>query len=161
MNSEQHASGFRRVIGDCIDLLELQIQLFSVGSQEARSKATLAAVLGVASALLGASTLTVLLTGLGFLLHEQAQLPIGVSLLVTCGVALVIVALLALIALRLVRTATAALAETKSEFSENLRWIKATILAPETSPRNQFRSDSFPNVSEARGQTYHRASTVS
>lgn len=145
MNDHEPTSGFRRVIRDCIDLAELQFQLLSVDSQEARRKGSAAVALGGVAIALGASMLTVLLIGFGFLLHEQTQLSTGVSLLIVCGITFVLIGVLGWFAYRFVRTAAAALAETKSEFAENLRWIKATILAPETSARNQLRSESFAN----------------
>ncbi|KAA1261336.1 hypothetical protein LF1_38830 [Rubripirellula obstinata] len=152
MIDQDFTSGFRRVIRDCIDLAELQFQLFSIDSQEARRKASTAAALAGTAAALGASVLTVLLVGFGFLLHEQAELPVGVSLLIVCGVSLFLIAILVWSAIRLIRTATTAMAETKSELAENLRWIKATILTPETSARNRFRSDSFAEPPPANGQ---------
>lgn len=146
MNDQESNNGFRRVIRDCIDLAELQFQLLSIDSQEARRKASTAIALGGVSVTLGGSMLTVALMGLGFFLHEQTELSTGVSLLTVCGVTFLVVVLLGWFALRLVRSAASALAETKSELAENLRWIKATILEPETSARYQLRAESFPDL---------------
>ncbi|WP_197167751.1 phage holin family protein [Neorhodopirellula pilleata] len=161
MNAPNTQSGFRQVIRGCCDLFELQLELLSVDSQEARRKAISALALGGSAATLGASMITVLMIALGFLLHEQADLTVGLSLLIVCAVTLVLIVTLAGIAFRLLRAASSALAETKSEFLENLRWIKATIISPDTSARNQLRSESYPDPVEANGRSYHAASTAS
>ncbi len=158
MNEPRAQSGFRQVIRDCFDMFELQIELLSVDSQEARRKAGFAIVLGGTAAGLGASMITVLMIALGFVLHEQAEFTVGVSLLIVCGAAAAVMVALAGIALWLLRGASTALAEAKSEFAENLRWIKATILSPDASARNQLRAESFPDPVEANGRVYRAAS---
>jgi hypothetical protein len=135
---------FANLTRDLIDLAELQLELLHVDSQAARRKLNKALICGVVAVTLGGSALTVLLIGCGFLLRDLAQWPMGVSVLAVAILALVIVAVLLAVALAAVRKASAAMSESKSEFVENVKWLKATLIAPSRSPRNQLRSESFP-----------------
>lgn len=137
-------TGFSQVARDIIDLAELQMQLLSVDSQEAKRKAVKAVAFTGIGATLAGSALTTAMVGGGFLLHELADWTVGSSLLTIAGATLALVAILLFAAVRAVNTAAAAMNETKSEFAENLKWIKAVIVAPETSPRNQIRAEHFP-----------------
>lgn len=137
------SSSFQRVIRDILDLCELQMQLLSVDSQAAKRKLAKAIMCGSVAAVLAGSTLTVLLAACGLLLGELSQLSTGMAMLVVCAVMLVVVALLGGIALFAVKSAVAAMQETKSELAENLRWLKATLVSPDKSPRNQMRSEDF------------------
>ncbi|MBB3209219.1 putative membrane protein YqjE [Rhodopirellula rubra] len=161
MSDSNIQNGFRQVIRDCFDLFELQLELLSVDSQEARRKAISALALGGTAATLGASMITVLMIALGFILHEQAEITVGWSLLIVCAVTMVVIVALAGIASSMLRAASSALAETKSEFVENLRWIKATIISPDTSARNQLRSESFPDTVETNSRVQRATSTAS
>ncbi len=147
-------SSFQRVARDVCDLFELQMQLISVDSQEAKRKLTRSIVCGSIAAVLAGSALTVLMIALGLLLGELTTLSTGAAMLVVCLAVFVVVAVLGWIALKAVTGAADAMAETKSEFAENLRWLKATLLAPESSPRNRFRRESFsdPNATSRRVQ---------
>ncbi|WP_246105662.1 phage holin family protein [Rosistilla ulvae] len=138
-------SGFSRVARDLLELCELQFQLLSVDSQEARRKATRAMQLTVISIALGGSALTTSMIGCSFLVHELAGWTPGASLASVAAASFVVVAGLLWAASRATATATAALQETKSEFIENLKWLKAVLIRPETSPRNQLRAESFPD----------------
>lgn len=143
MNS---TSSFQQVVRDVVDLVELQMQLLSVDSQAAKRKLVSGAVCGLVAATLAGSALTVLMIGGGFLLHELAELSTGVSLLIIAAVVFLLVGILLYLALVAVQAAAAAMQETKSEFAENLRWLKATLIAPSTSPRNQLRAEDFPTA---------------
>lgn len=136
-------SGFKRVARDVTDLFELQMQLFAVDSQAAIHRAVVAAVLMVSALVIALAALTTLLLSAGWGLHEWLEWPLGLSLLLVAVVALVVTAVLALIGFRSLRRALALLDEPKRELTENLRWLKATIIAPQTSARNQLRSESF------------------
>ena len=142
-NTYPYHSSFRRVTQDVLDLVELQLELLSVDSQEARRKLATAVVCGAVAVMLAGSALTVVLVGGGFLLNEWSQLSTGSSLLIVGGAVCAIVVLLGWIALTAVKKAAYAMSETKSEFAENLGWLKATLISPKTSPRNQLRRDSF------------------
>jgi uncharacterized membrane protein YqjE len=141
--SPSERSSFQRVTQDVLDLFELQMELLSVDSQEARRKLTTAAACAVIAATLAGSALTVLMIGGGLVLDELTELSTGGSLLVVAGLVFVCVAVLGWVALSAIKTAASAMRETKSEFTENLRWLKATLVAPRTSPRNQIRRESF------------------
>lgn len=143
VSREQTPSSFQRVIRDVLDLFELQMQLISVDSQEAQRKLMAAVSCGAVAAVLAGSALTVAMLACGYLLDEATDLSTGASLLIVSVIFFVIVAVLGWIALRAIQAATAAMSETKSEFAENIRWLKATLIAPETSARNQLRRESF------------------
>ena len=140
-------TGFRQVLRDIFDLAELQMQLLSVDSQEARRKATKALILASLCVALSSAMLTVALFGAGYALHENLQWSVGDSLLAVSGAIALIILLLIVVASKLMKTAAAAMQETKSEFAENLRWIRATIISPQSSPRNQIRRESFSDAS--------------
>lgn len=137
-------SGFGRVTRDVLDLVELQMQLLSVDSQEAKRKAVRAILFAAVGATLAGSALTTAMVGGGFLLHELADWTVGASLLTIAAATLALVIVLLVAAMHAVKTAAAAMSETKSELAENLKWIKAVIISPQTSPRNQLRSENFP-----------------
>ncbi len=142
MSDESHTnqSSFQRVTQDVLDLFELQMQLLSVDSQEAKRKLTTAIACGAIAATLAGSALTVVMIGGGFLLGELTGVSSGGSLLMVSGA---VFAVLGWIAFSAIKNAASAMSETKSEFTENLRWMKATLISPKKSPRNQLRRDSF------------------
>ena len=145
MNPRDSNTGFRRVICDVVDLCELQVQLLSVDAQVARRSATRGMALIGITAMTTASMLTVLMIACGYVLHEKANWSVGISMLAVCGIVLLVSSLLAYFALQCLKSASSALNETKSEFAENLRWLKATILSPDTSTGNQARSMTVPD----------------
>lgn len=136
-------SGFKRVARDVTDLFELQMQLFAVDSQEAMRRVVKAVVLIAIAAVIALATMTTLVMAAGWALHEFAGWPLSLSLLSAGIGGLVIGGALALMGLVALRRALALLDEPKRELTENLRWLKATILAPSTSARNQLRRESF------------------
>ena len=150
-----HSSSIRRVTQDIVDLFELQLELFSVDAQVMQRKIVRAAIYGITALALGGSALTVVFLGGGVLLHELSGLSAGVSLLIIGGIVFVIVAILLYVALGAFKSATAAMSESKSEFSESLRWLKATLISPSTSPRNQLRAESFPPDDVSEGVSKH------
>lgn len=137
------SSSFQRVTRDLLDLLELQLELLSVDSQEAKRMMSTAVICGLVAATLAGSALTVLMIGGGVLLDELTQLSTGGSLLIVSAGVFFVVAIFGWFTLRAMQQAASAMSETKSEFIENLRWLKATLISPQTSPRNQIRRDSF------------------
>lgn len=140
----QRSSSIQRVVSDIIDLCELQMQLLSVDSQAAKRKLVRAIACGVIAATLAGSALTVVMIGLGFALHELATLSIGVSLLIVGSATFAVVIALLVVGWSAVQSAASAMSETKSEFAENLRWLKATLVSPASSPRHQMRDETFP-----------------
>lgn len=143
-------SSIQRVVRDVLDLCELQLQLLSVDSQAAKRKLTTAITCGVVAATLAGSALTVVMIGGGLLLGEATSLSPAGGLLLSGGLTFALVAVLIVLAIKAVAAAAAAMNETKSEFAENLRWLKATLISPETSTRNQMRSETFPNEARER-----------
>jgi len=146
-STEEPATGFQQVLKNVFDLADLQMQLLSVDSQEARRKLSKALVLVSLAVPLSTAMFTVALFGTGHILHETLEWSIGASMLVASGVTALVVLILAVVALTLLRTAATAMQETKSEFLESLRWIKATIISPQTSARNELRRESFTHNS--------------
>lgn len=136
-------SSITKVIRDIIDLIELQFQLFSIDAQKAKRASTRAAVFAVGAAALLTPAVTVLLLGLGVLIGELTQWTIGVSVLVVGAISCVIVGVMAMVALHTLGRVSGAMNESKSELVENLKWLKATLVTPSTSPRHQIRSESF------------------
>jgi uncharacterized membrane protein YqjE len=137
------SNGVQRVLSDIVELCELQWQLLNVDGQEAKRRAVKAAiVLAVATCVALAGLLSATI-GLGWLLHEQSEIPVGLAFLMVAGVALVFAVLAGVIGLRLLAKASESLNETKREFAENVRWIKGVVLHPKTSARNQLRRESF------------------
>ncbi|OYP28887.1 phage holin family protein [Rhodopirellula sp. MGV] len=152
---QDQPSPMRAVVRDVIDLMELQWQLLSVDSQTARRKLASAVVAGTAAVTLAGSALTVLLVGLGVWIHEWTSLSAGASIVVIAVVSFVIVGLLLWLAAGAVTKASAAMSESKSEFVESLKWLKATLVSPSSSARNQIRAEDFdfPSMGEARAET--------
>ncbi|QDT01839.1 hypothetical protein K227x_02080 [Rubripirellula lacrimiformis] len=133
-------NSIQRVARDVIDLCELQMQLLAVDSQEARRKVTSAAILAAVAVLVGGSAITVLMIGSGLLLAEMTDLSAGGAMMVVTLLALSLTALFLVFANKALRAATAALGETKSEFSANLKWLKATLVSPDELPPTPGRS---------------------
>ncbi|MCS7465497.1 phage holin family protein [Stieleria sp. ICT_E10.1] len=152
-------SSFQKVIRDLIDLWELQWQLFSVDAQAAKRSLGRAIACTLVALLLVGSGFTVFLFGLGFLLEERTRLSTGTALSAVGAATLGVVGVLLLIARSGAKSAAAAMEESKSEFNENLRWLKATLVAPDSSPRNQIRRESFSN--DGRRERYYTTDTVS
>jgi cytochrome c biogenesis protein CcdA len=143
MTDQPNPSAFGQVARNVIDLIELQFQLLSIDSQVARGKAVNALACLVIVAVLTGVTLTVLMIGVGHLIHEYSEWSLGVSMLAAGGIGILIITFFAVAAGLLLRAATAAMKETKSEFVENLKWLKAVVVSPSTAPRNTIRSETF------------------
>ncbi len=120
-------SGFQRVATDVIDLFELQWQLLSVDGEEAKRRAIKAGVFGALALVVAFASMCGLVLGVGWLLHEQFNWSVSTGLLVTSGIGFVLASIAGLIGAILVGKASQSLAETKSEFAENMRWIKSVI----------------------------------
>jgi len=157
-SKEEPATGFEQVLRDIFDLVELQMQLLSVDSQEARRKLSKAILLASFAVPLSSAMFTVALFGTGYVFHETLEWSLGTSMLAASGVTAFVVFILGLVAYNLIRTAAATMQETKSEFAESLRWIKATIISPKTSARNQLRHESFSQTS-SNGETVDNLGT--
>ena len=146
-STEEPTNGFEQVLSDIFDLAELQMQLLSVDSQEARRKVSKALMLASFAVPLSSAMFTVALFGIGYVLHETLEWSLGASMLTASAITALFILILVLVAFNLIRTAATATQETKSEFVESLRWIKATIISPKTSARNQIRRESFSQTS--------------
>lgn len=146
-STEEPTNGFEQVLSDILDLAELQMQLLSVDSQEARRKVSKALMLASFAVPLSSAMFTVALFGIGYVLHETLEWSLGASMLTASAITALFILILVLVAFNLIRTAATAMQETKSEFVESLRWIKATIISPKTSARNQIRRESFSQTS--------------
>lgn len=144
-NSDASLSSFQRVVRDILDLCELQMQLISVDSQAAKRSLVRAIACGAAAIALAGSALTVAMVGAGVLLGEFTELTTGAALLIVSAAFFVLVAVLGWLVMKAILAAAAAMSETKSEFAENLRWLKSTLISPQTSARNQLRRESFYN----------------
>lgn len=141
-------SSIQRVMRDLLDLAELQMQLLAVDSEAAKRKLTGAVGASLVAVTLGGSALTVLIAGLGVWVHEVSELSVGVSLMLVAVAVFLVVAVLLWVALRAIHSAAASMKEVRSEFAENLRWLKATLVSPGTSARNRLRRESFDPVDD-------------
>ena len=135
--------GFRRVVRDIADLCELQVELLAADGKVATCRSGTAAALLVIAAIFGLSAAVTVVLALASLLHEQADWTVSSSLLASASVAVGFAACFAIVGFVVLKKAIAALDETRSELAENLRWIKAAVVAPETSPRSQVDESSF------------------
>jgi Putative Actinobacterial Holin-X, holin superfamily III len=136
-------SGFRRVVRDIADLCELQLELLAVDGKVAARRSGAALALLVIAAIFGLSASVATVLALASLLYEQAEWTMSSSLLAAAGVAAVIGGLFTVLGTVILKKAKSALEETRGEFAENLRWIKAAVIAPESSPRAQVNESSF------------------
>lgn len=141
--SDATQSSVERVVEDIVDLCELQIELLSVDSQEARRELKFAAACAVAGMVLACSAMTVTIVGLAVVLAELTPISMGFAFIIVSAICFMVVAGLGWKAFMATKRASHAMRETKSEFVENLRWLKATILSPKTSARNLLRRNSF------------------
>ncbi len=136
-------SSLSKVFRDILDLVELQVQLLSVDAQQAKRLCGRATTYGAVAAVLLLPVITTVLVGLGLLIAELTMLSPGAALLIVGVSVSIVTGILALIALRALQRAASSMDESKLELVENLKWLKATMLTPSTSPRNQVRSESF------------------
>ncbi len=144
--------GIGRIVRDVVSLCELQWELLSLDGKVASDKVVKAGILvSIGIAILG-SSLTVMLVGIGWVLYDVFEWPIGYSLLGVSILSVAVAAVLLAVAYASVNAAMSALSETKSEFSENLKWMKAVILKPDTSPRNVLRRESFASDTGGNSQ---------
>jgi presenilin-like A22 family membrane protease len=134
-------SGFRRVVRDVADLCELQVQLLAADGKVAAGHSGAAAVALTIAAILGTSAVVISLFALASLLHEQTEWTVSSSLLAAAGVAMVIGGMFTLLGTIFFKKAMSAFDETRSEFAENLRWLKAAV-SPETLPVAQVNEKS-------------------
>lgn len=139
-----NSKGVRRVVSDIVDLCELQWQLLTVDGQEAKRRAVQAAVVLAIAICIALASLPSVTIGLGWLLHDQIGLSVGLSLLIVGSVALLLALIAGMIGLRILSKAGDSLDETRRELAENIRWIKGAVLHPHSSARNQIRRESFP-----------------
>jgi len=143
MSNEHNQGGFGRVISDIVDLCELQIQLLSVDSQEAKRRGVKAIICLALAAIITLTAAITAMIGLGFVLHEQYDFTVGQALLIVSGSGILIALVAAFLGAKLIGKANESLSEVKSEFAENMRWIKGVVLKPDQSPRNQLRRETF------------------
>jgi Putative Actinobacterial Holin-X, holin superfamily III len=136
-------SGIRRVIRDIADLCELQFELLAVDGKEAvrLSFAAIAAI--IFAAIFGLAAVSGSVLALAAAFHENFDWTISSSLLAATGIAAAIAAVSGILGWSLVKKATSSLDETRSEFAENLRWIKAAIVSPEDASHLQVHEEHF------------------
>lgn len=143
---QDRASGFRDVVGDCMELGGLQLQLLSVDGKEAGQRAAKAAILVGAALLFGLTTLITAAMGGGWLIHEWGGLSVGVSFLIIAACTLLLAICLAVVGGMLFKRAAQSMQESASELQANVKWIKEVLFDPESS-RNQMRA---PMADDAR-----------
>lgn len=118
-------------IGELVEnistLAELQFQLLSIDLKSMAQRAIFPAVLCVVGLVLLLGSIPVLLSGVGWLLVEEAGWSTGAALLTVAGVAIAIAIALSVTGALLIKNITSALDRTRAELTENIRWIKAAF----------------------------------
>jgi uncharacterized membrane protein YqjE len=142
-NTMSQLTGIRRVIRDITDLGELQLELLAVDGKEAVRLGFSALVTALLAAVFGLAAVTGSVFAMAWLLHEKMEWSMSVSLLAASAIAAAIAAICGILGWTLLKKATSSLDETRSEFAENLRWIKAAIVSPETAPGYQRQAENF------------------
>ncbi|MCO8124315.1 phage holin family protein [Stieleria sp. TO1_6] len=149
MNQPPEPKGLGRIFADVIELCELQWQLISVDSQHAKRQLIKGSVLAGLAAIFVAGACLCFALAAGWLLEDLTTLPTSACFGIVGLTGVLIAAILGWIAIRRFGAASDALTEAKSEFSENLKWLKATIISPESSARNRFRAHDFHTQTQA------------
>ena len=136
-------TGIRRVVRDVADIFDLQLELLAVDSK-ALARCGSAAIAMVLTALVfGLAGATAATFAVASSLHESAEWTISSSLAAAAGIAALIAGIFVILARHLFRKATFALNESRVEFAENLRWIKAAIISPEVLPTAKRQEESL------------------
>lgn len=125
-------AGIRRVFRDIADLCELQLELLAVDGKEAVRHSLTAVVMAVVAVVFGLAAAIGAVFAIAHAFHENLGWTMSGSLSAAVGIAAIIAAVCAAIGVSFLKKATSALDETRAEFTENLRWIKASIVAPDS-----------------------------
>lgn len=125
------ASGFAR---DVSTLADLQLKLFSTDLQEALSRMAVPLFLIVASGVMAAAALPLILVGFAFLLVYYAEWAIAWSMLVIAAATILLAAVTGAIAYRSVQRGLKSLDRSKQELLRNINWIKSVLQHPQAVP---------------------------
>lgn len=134
-------SGFQRVVTDIGELCELQWELFLVDSTEARKSLFPALLSLIAIGCLTAAAILALTMGVAWTLVEQTSLPMGPAFLLVAVGATLIASITAWFAWSQFNRALDHYRDSRSEFSENLRWLRATLLQAEVPSKRELASN--------------------
>lgn len=145
-------TGIRRVVRDVADLFELQLELLAADSKELTRRSSAAIAMVLIALVFGLAGVTAATFALAWSLHESAAWTISSSLIAAAGIAALIAGILVILAWHLFKKAASALNESRGEFTENLRWIKAAIVSPEILPTAQRQEASFNGRRESAGR---------
>ncbi|MCC6511651.1 MAG: phage holin family protein [Pirellulaceae bacterium] len=127
-----HGAG--SVLGDALDLAELQFRLFGADASSC-GKAVRAPIVGLVGTLgLLVSALPVLAFGLAELLHWSLNWPLWTCQLLVGGVFVVLGGLLGIWCVQRLRGALTAFSATTQEASANLNWLRQALRRSFTSP---------------------------
>ena len=133
------ASGFRQVTEDVVTLIELQLQLLSIDSRQAASRAVKAAIAGAIAGVFGLATVLIASLAAGWLIRQYGGLSVGWSLLIIAGIDLVVAAIAVGLTVMLGKRAAGFMQESSAELHENMKTIKS-ILLDRDAYRNQIRT---------------------
>jgi len=112
---------------DLITLAELQAKLLYVDAREAGSRSAASAVSLAAMAVLGLSSIPVLLFGLAELLVQYAHWGRGVSCLVVAGVGVLIAGIAGFLCIQRLRTVLSVFSRSHQELYANLEFVKSLV----------------------------------
>ena len=125
------AQGVRQGVGgllhDVITLAELQAQLFGVDARESAGRIALPVSLLGAAAVLGASSLPLLLIFLAFLLRDYAGFGAAWAVLTAAVVGLVLSGALVFAGYLGLLKAAKPFARSRDELTQNLAWLKEVL----------------------------------
>jgi Putative Actinobacterial Holin-X, holin superfamily III len=136
MQATNQPTGFRRVVRDIADLCELQLELLAVDGKVAANRLGAAVALFAIAGCFAFSAVTVTVLSIASLLHEEANWTVSSSLLAAAGIAALVGGIVITIGLVVGKKALESLDQTRTEFAENLRWIKAAIVGQDSDSEN-------------------------
>ncbi|MCA9077887.1 MAG: phage holin family protein [Planctomycetaceae bacterium] len=130
------ATGVRRNLAglthDLITLGELQCQLVAVDLRDAKTQSIIPIVMIAGGLLLAMGTMPVILLGIGWALVNLAGFTEGIAFLTVSLIALAIAAATAWWGWNKLNSALAIMKRSQHELSENVRWIKQSLLQHDT-----------------------------
>jgi len=148
---KQH--GVTQLVNDIVSLCELQFELLAVDGKKAIEKGVIGLLTTVVAFAFAIASLTVLLGACVWFVHVAADLSLGWSLLTAGMIGFIVSAALLWVSFRTVKSAVAAMGETRSELSQNIKWLKASLLQNHL-PMNQTDDDFSLEPEEMLGQVH-------
>lgn len=145
-NGSRRSATVGTVIGDIAELVELQLKLIALNSQEAKSKAVSAAMMGTVAAGLFAMACLFTLGAVALALYQYTELAMWSAFAVVGLSCLAVAGILGWLASRHFKECTHAWSVSKRELSENVRWLKQSLTGhapPSTRSETSSTADTY------------------